>query len=86
MICVCLLLGITNRQRENTTSPIVYQLRHAKRKHLWATPLCGAERYITRDLKKGYLAQLHISSAVYQPRLAKQKHTGAAIYQQRSAH
>ena len=84
-MCACPHCGITNRQRENTTRPVVYQLRSAKRKSFWATPPCRIERYLTAiRRKKVYLAQLHINSAVYQPRSAKRKHTGAAIYQQQS--
>ena len=44
----------------------------------------GISTVIRRN--KVYRAQLHINSAVYQPRSAKRRHTGAAIYQQRSEH
>ena len=87
MKCVCPHCGITNRQRQNTTNPVVCQLRSAKRKHFWATPPCRAGRLSTAiHRKKVYLAQLHISSSVYQPRSGKRKHAVVAIYQQRSGH
>ena len=38
--------GIINRQRGNTTSPVVKQPRSAKRKRFWTTPPCRPERCI----------------------------------------
>ena len=87
MKCVCPHCGITNWQRKNTTNPVVYQPRPGKRKHFWATLPCRAERYINCDPQKESISgTAAYQSAVYQPRSAKQKHTVAAIYQQRSGH
>ena len=40
---------ITNRQSENTTSPVVYQQRRAKPRPSGTTLPCRLERYIDRD-------------------------------------
>ena len=87
MKCVCPHCGITNRQRENTTNPVVYQLRSGKQKHFWATLPCRAERYINCDPQKESISgTAAYQGAVYQPRSAERKHTVVAIYQQRSGH
>ena len=88
MMCVCPHCGITNRQRKNTTNPVVYQIRSAKRKHFWAIPPCRAERYINRDPQKTSMPgtaayqKCDVSTAVRQDKT----YCVAAIYQQRSGH
>ena len=64
-----------NHQQRGTA---VYQRQSdLKRKHCWATQPCRPGQCINRDqqIKRIYMEQLYITSAVYQPRSAKQKHS-----------
>ena len=53
--------------------------QNLKRKHCWATQPCRPGQYINRNQQRKnrkniYRATVYITSTVYQPRLAKQKH------------
>ena len=82
MTCVCPHCGITNRQRENTTSPVVYQLRSAKQKHYWATSRCRAGRYINRDESISGTAayqQCGVSTAISQAKAYRRSYISTAV-------